>query len=427
MTEFENNTIEEENNNNAAENIEAVSEEQTENSSNSGKEKPRNPYAVYDYFVKTPSVFIAIISALITALSFLVNYVSYIIIIKQLNYWEVDKSVVSTNDRLSLYTFSIAIISLFIYIIASELVSTSFNNYVPFKTYVLSVKKRLKKDKETKKTHNKAIQILEKSYSTHNNSSKKEKEQKKELEKIKVEYNKINNELNNIQNELMHKKKSYKWRMRLQLFIAFFVLLFVDFFMLSILSTIDISDYWVSIVIMCLSQFFSVYFINWVVMNIRVHSNIKQYSKGSKSLDELEAEIKNIEYPSEKIKNHGIRSLFSNFSLLTILISVFIVFLTLIVVTSTLPNKNFLIKKMKYIEVDTIPYVAVYSDSEVMVFEEVEISNGVAKIHTSNQKIIPVKNGISYKIVEFEKVEKINIERINSNEDNITNNGESLE
>ena len=78
-----------------------------------------------------------------------------------------------------------------------------------------------------------------------------------------------------------------------------------------------------------------------------------------------------------------------------------VLFLVIVFATGTKPTNVF-----KSVIIDETQYVAVYTDSESMVLEEVTIENGRAQVDTTKQLIIPIY-GIKYEVIRFGEVERI--------------------
>ena len=369
-------------------------------------------------------MFIAVISALLAILSFIINYILYLRTARILNYWNVDVTIISATDRFSFYVLCIATIYLFVTMVATGLTAISFNRYVPFKAYLLCAKNKIR---QLRNLNNSDIKRIKKLNKRNSNSSKEKQNNRKQVEELTSEVEKIKLDIRSIQNDLSKIKKDYNKAIRPNLVIVVLILIPTDFLIISSIITQNVFISMLYFVIICLTQFFLYYVVTLFITNIMVRKKIKQQREYKEALKNIQQEIFSAEYPIDMIKNHGIRSLFSNQSIITLIFEIAITILCFLIIASAFPISYKTNRKFKFIEQDSIKYVSVYSDSEIMVLEEVEITDGKAKIFTSNQRIIPTKDGISYKLVEFEKVEKMNIEKINSNEDNITNNGESLE
>ena len=365
-------------------------------------------YSIYNYLIKTPSILIAIVSGLLAIISFLINYAVYKQNVHYLQYWNVDPSVISNSNKQLFYTFCISIVFLLISTGVSAMIASAYSNNTPIYEYIRRSKIKLSELKKKNAVNIKACRLLKKSYIKHPASTNEEfaheienNEYYKSSKDLLIEINRLKKDLSK------YRKKLQKplWRRLITAYIILFISVIV--YMLVIINGFQAGWYkgFISVFFITTVQFIFNCLINRLTYGALARKRIKENPNSEEVFSKLDNELSEIQFPFEKLSKHGIKSLFSNVSIIIIIIGIIItaVFLNFAPLFDTSARMN---KQFKCVTIDEVQYISVYTDAETMVLEKVEIDDGKVIVYTKNQMIVPTK-GINYEVISFESVERI--------------------
>ena len=369
--------------------------EKWENKSN------RDDYRIYNYLVKTPAIFIAIISGLIAIGSFIINYATYFKTARELKHWNVDYSLISSSDKNIYYTLCFAVIFVLVTIILSSMISKAFMSYIPYKECVFRTKKRLSVLKKANMANRRALLDIKKSYIRSqkiNNGN-----DSNQTDEIIKQCDSGDKEILALKKELHKMKRTFLKDLIINVEFIFFVLILSDIVLTAMDFTKGIYKLLISAVVLFFAQLLIYTFINLIVVNIIVRMNIKKNPDHKKALESSNLVVSRLEYPIYKIFTYGFKSLFTNTQIYTIIINILLSFIIVFFIEVFFPINETPQKQFKCLSIDDTQYVAVYSNPDMMILEEAEICENKLKVYTSKQRIIPTK-GTCYEVLNFNEV-----------------------
>lgn len=329
-------------------------------------------YKLYDYFKLHPSICLACISGCIAICSFIINCLVFKQTQKELSYWNVDSALISSSSKQMLFSFTFTIIYFMIIPFINFFIKDVYIAYIP-----LSV--RIKNLKVKNKFFKKRLKVCKK------NCNNKDD---------KYEIIDLYSELKDIEKYT----KQLKWDL--------LKILFKNIVLAYILTVI-------SITLLISSNRTNNTKENILTLNIAsvlviVLYCIVNYCLFHKVFKKIDKEDNYYpQFPSTKIFNIGIKSVFSDLNIFACIMSVFVsIILTFLFGTASTDyvKKQ---KEFKTISVDNKEYVAVYTDSKNMVLEEVSINNNNAVVYINKQRVVP-SDKYEFEIVKFNNVVRSN-------------------
>lgn len=366
-----------------------------------------NNYSIYNYFRKTPSMLIASVSGMMAFFSAIINYATYLQNARELRLWNIDPAIISSSDKHIFYSLCLSAIFIFLSVFVSTILCDITFNFKPFHELLYRLKLQMSEvSREVKsgiKRMKKIKSLIEKKQKENNNEENQiYKSQLTEIEKSTL---KIKKEFSERKKDIKKCKREYGKIIRVDLIISFIFLIILDSFFLSVNVYTNIWVNLLRIVIISVIQLVFYYLLGLFFTKISIRIAVKHYPDHDQAFKEKKDSLYRIESPIRKIKKHGIKSLFSNQALLTVFISAVLLIFTIFIYTF-LPVGIEHKKNAKCITINEVKYVAVFTNSEIMVLEEAEINEKNIRIYTSKQMIVPI-NDVKYEIINFESIERI--------------------
>ncbi len=383
--------------------------------------KSKNGYRIYNYFKNNMSSFLAFVSALIAAISVMLNFLGYITTKAYLSYFEVDPNIRVESMNL-LYLFAIGLTLIIVQCLSQSFLSSTFDTYRPYKQRFLLLKYSLKNIKKEWNLNHSNIRLIVRSLNRIHITDKN----KKEFDYIKNMSDKLKyNEQKVFTDYLKIKKVVRKQMLRnytlicMSCIVAWLALFFVFSVFLSI-SAVDTK-----------SSLFFTSFISLILVLISVLENWffscvlfidrKQIKKDALT-DKADRVLSYEDFPETPLETMLFgkpRNMLSDSNITKCLgTTIFVLFLLFILspwcVRESAKNQ----KEFFVVNENDIVYAVIYNDGEKMVLEKAEIVENNLTIDSKEQKVIDVI-GITTKKCTFENVvinrtEKVDYEDIDA-------------
>lgn len=369
--------------------------------------KKAESHSVYTYLSDHPSILIASISAIVAISSFFINFFSYMKEAQTLRFWNIDPALVCLNNQQTVYFFCFSLLYCIIAIIAISLISNTYLAYKPFVEYMISVKAKLSHcQKRLKKIKKKYISI--KRVSRNLQESTKGQPLSQEEEDIGREIEEEIAVCKSLKREAKRKKRSFVGMLCVNLSIAFILTGVASVIFICFLGTKHgLVRPIVTIIISTIIQFLLFCLSGYLGMRFAI-SKKKIIAQSENGTIDFSENIYQAEYPVMKIAKQGLSSFFSNatfFFILLNMVCLFIIYLLAYAIpqSTTIQER----KQFKILSIENIQYVVIYSDPEKMVLEEATITDGVAAINVSKQRIVSV-DAYPFEVITLEKAIRVN-------------------
>ncbi len=311
-----------------------------------------NEHSIYDYMKKTPSIFIASISALVAIITFFAKLMTNISAKQELAFWEIKPEHFNTGTESIVFIATIAIVYALINILLTMWFSATCDAYWPYKKRDLTMKYLQK--------------ALKKSYKKVEKASKKRtltEEEKSQLDTYSS-FCKSRKEV----------KKDGKKKLFSNLLPIFFIMGVVTFFF-AVTTTSYYENVWLVLVVCVLVQSGSL----WIITKINSKYAVNKKELKEKCMDpdfikEQKIGYDNDKYPVEKIFSKGLRSVAKNSTIIAIVVTLLLNCFVLCI-TYSFTDKN-PIKRDKYFQTTELKgkqYAIVYQVGNQYFLEEAEI------------------------------------------------------
>ncbi len=362
-------------------------------------------YSIFNYFKKTPAILISFVSGAVAVVSFLINYAIYLQTSRELQYWNVDPAVVSSSNKHLFYMLCFSVIFILLLFGISALISKSFVSYFPFQMLARQLRLEMKSNQKYCKQAIKDSRSIKKALKMQNSCEYESLiRQESELNVFEKTCREGLQKLNSLRKRLSVCKRQNRKPITENLLVAFLLLLFSYAIRFQTDFSTSICKILLKALVFATLHFITCCFACLLTNSIVGHQRIKAKSE-NEVFSEFEEKLSSVEYPLQRLSKNRIKSMLSNgvikMAFLNSVISMLVLFLVIVFATGTKPTNVF-----KSVIIDETQYVAVYTDSESMVLEEVTIENGRAQVDTTKQLIIPIY-GIKYEVIRFGEVERI--------------------
>ena len=353
-----------------------------------------NENSIYDYLKQTPSLLIAVISALVAIMTFFAKLFSFIVARKELAFWEISLAYAnSATNRVTLFSAIASLLYSFSLMIASMWFRTTYDAYLPQKKLRLAIQYYMKSEKKRIKDV-----MRQKSSRT---SSIQDSQVSESLKKLCSLCNELDRE--------------FKQMFFINLFPMCLILFFVFVLYLGISSPTMSRSIWRIAGICAIVQIVTF----GVVAKIHSAKTLdkKSLKKGDLSGDTIKtlgAARRIDKFPLSKVLSAGPREILKNETIWTILFTLVLNCFLVLVLHLLLPSTP--IASNKSLAITTInnqPYAIVYQTDDKIFLEaaEIQVSNATSNpvyhltVYTNEQQILS-PNAISFSIYEFESITK---------------------
>ena len=380
--------------------------------------KPINEYSIYDYLKEHPSIFFAFFSAVVAAISVMLNFLVYLATTGYLSYFEVQTNVhiVSANF---LYFFAIGLAFYIVQSLSQRFISSTFEAYRPYKQRFMLHKYALKNIKEEWKygrNIRKQLYIELKKVNITDDNRDEISSIEQSHSQIKEKEHQIFADYCDVKRDIRKQRLFYYSLIGISCLFSWLAMFFVFYMLLSVSATsLNPSILFCSLLTLVYVFLFALE--NWFLSCV-LHINRKQIKKDAIA----DKENRVLSYddfpptPLETIVLGNIRSTLSNSNITRCLGTILLSIILLSFVSSWGAHKSAENQKEFFVVNEgDIVYAVIYNDGQKMVLEKAEITENQLIINTTEQKIIDAI-GIPTKKYTFENVFLNRIEVVNHND-----------
>ena len=374
----------------------------------------REDCKVFDYLSKHPTVLISIISACVIVISFILNSVNYMKVVKYLQSWGINADAVNIDNWNEIYQLAGISILILLNVVFMQIMSTTLDKHLRNIKIILIYEEVEKKLKKSIKKINKNMQLLK---------EKMDLEQQKALDEA-------NKTLKFIEDEKKKKVGGFRRSVILTSIIVGFFSIIASIYMFILIEP-NLS--WGYIILFSFILVFS----NVFLLPITNYWNEKRKKRREIKFDKIIEESANgrfdflekesdDEYILDKLLDLKLREVFSDkrirdiLIILAVWISITFVFLYFMDSYSW-SNQTIL----PIVHEEDKCYAIIYANNDFYYLEEVEIKGEKIDVHLTKQKLIS-KDGVEYQVYTFENenVNKIPKEKeTNTNFSGVTSDG----
>ena len=388
--------------------------EKAENPALSDTEK-ESSYSIYNYLKKTPSVLIALVSGCVAFVSFAINYISFLQDYKLAKYWDINTSIIKVSGDKALYTILFSFFLIVVSLMINGLLRHSFDAFTPYYNWHKYCRQRLKHTKKGLKQNKQRIQKIKKLKSQTKTiigetpdsaATQDESEQAgSTLEDIDAEIDDTISENTNLKRDVKKAHRFNRVRFGINILIAFIAQYAVAYIYLITTQYQPVGQAWLFAAVLTVLWLILPCLLNYITMR-RKYSKSKKTSEKHNKPTPIWNEDDDHEFPIEKVVLHGVKKMMTNSWFAQ---TAFCVVYSLVMLMLTIGIRNSSYEDQKRFEtvwIDNTQYVSVYSNSEIIVLEEVDINNGEAKIYLAKQRIV-LPTDYPYEVITFDSVKQI--------------------
>lgn len=359
----------------------------------------KDKYSIFNYLKKHPAAVIACFSSMVAVITFMSQFLVYIVSKNTLTYWNFDPTYASFDNDSLLYSAIAAIV----YVIITSFATTWFlktsDVYIERKRYYLIDTLFYK---EHSRICNRQNQKLEKLKLIPNID-------KDEVFEIEDSINKTRQRIKELKKETKHKKRKAHFFFLINVLPIFLLVCIFDFVLSFMIASKE--HLLESMFVICVIHISTYYFMFGFEKRSQIKKNKLKKDIQSKNIDDVINKNQcEKEYPlfALFIKGDGV----SNSAFITQAISIFLV-LIFLVFAFALGSTNSQKAKtdIQIANIDGEQYAVVYYSDDTYYLEKVCIENRILTIFTNEQRILSTSD-ISFSVQRFEKVIKIDGDKI---------------
>ena len=355
-------------------------------------QKSSDQYSIIEYLIRTPSVMIAAVSGIIAVCAFLVEMASFLYEVKELDYWNIEWSILQEKSQPLFYYFLFALFLSATTLIVSLVIRKSFQCYAPYSAILGYLKRRIKNCKKTIRT---VARLTHRKLKKANDDS----QECSKLDGSESELKKEKAELSALSKTVRKMRRYYLTDLVAHIVLSGAIVWIVYSFICRMFENDGYIPYYIfacgaTVIHMGLYCLFE-----WIRMIIRARKDRKRLESKELSIEIAMENAGLSEYPIQNLAINGVKKNLSNSAIINALVSTLLSFIIAIAIMS-FPFLYRPKRTMKCVMLDNIQYVAVYSTSTIMVLEEAHIMGNTVKINTARQRVVPLSD-VSYEMRRF--------------------------
>lgn len=358
-------------------------------------------YKIYEYLKKNPGVFAVSGAAIITALSYLISFCSYLFESAKLNYWNIDPIYINPYAASRLYgtiASFIFLCLLFVVFSVNEMLAEKSAPVMQKEFYY----KKIKKEYQKEVTMQILLRLLPRCFRT--SSDKTQGNHSANARKT----------IENLKKRVLEQKKEMNRQIRAQQLLVVFLLSLSIFIWICIVVNVSPVPFFVKLVVSVAASILLTTLMFKTAQNAFIDKkNIKKEAVQQYNALEIKADVPQAVFPLKKIlsgdyslkhPDRKIKRATANF----LIIIVFVVTALLICFLfwgsqNAKEQTQFLITS-----VDGGDYAIIYNNGENAILVRCEEAGNTLTIDSSYQKVVSIE-GLDYSIRQYKKVERRSI------------------
>ena len=351
-------------------------------------------YHIYEYFKDHPSVFFAIMSTAVAAITLILNFTAFLSKNSYLSYFGVDNVLYKPSTQFVSF-IAITMIYTATLLLFQGFLSITFESYLPYRRELLKNKYLLMNIKAGIKERKREIKRIKKELLFFTDASFDESETTKTLKQL----DQLLKKDKQLESERLSVKKAITRRSLVYIFPI--IITCITIWMILCIATIillsmSIFDWDIIIRASAILSALSVAFFtieNWFLSCV-LWDDKKTLKRNAKyEIDYTPTYHELPEFPINTIFRGNVKSLLSDSNCKRIIGLVILCLLMIIIVSSWSGSQSALNQKEFYvIDIDNQKYVLIYNNGENAILEEAEIKGDSLIINTTHQVIIPSNN-----------------------------------
>lgn len=364
--------------------------------SNSSEEKLKA------YLRKTPSILIALVSAVVTIVSVMIGYAGRLSNIAFLKYWNIDEIYATIETKNVAYLVINSIIWTIAVLISSAIIESSFVNHYHYSTFARYAKKQIKAFSKAYNERKNQLTSVEKMFWNHKKATSEDFEIWKGIESVQNELIEQEQLLKSLRKG--NRRELWTWR---KILLAHYALAEIILFFALWLSTtaITASENFTVLLSSLFSLLFSTFWAYCTTKNQRssIKSSITQIISGKDETDFFKQLEKMNELENKQYEKN--RSFFDfDFKLaIVLIIALLMMVLTLRPLFSYMSAASQ--KEFEVLIAGDSSEAVIFHSEDTYILEKAEINENIITIDTAKQRILKT-NDIAFEKMTFDTVVK---------------------
>lgn len=357
------------------------------------KKSEENEYSIYDYLKYTPSITIAIISAIVAIVTFFARLITIISARQELAFWEIKSEHYSMGNESFVFIFTVVIIYAFVTTLLAMWYSATYEAYLPYKKRDLTVR-------YFKKVHTKTIREIKrkikKGIATDN-----EKEYLNCFEELRLSHKRV--------------KKDAKRELIINVLPILFAMCIVTCFYATVMTN-NCENTWSVVVACVLTQILTLYILSKLsVVHIINKKDIKNKCMDLESIEQQTVGNDVNRFPLGTLFSRGIRSALKNSTIIAIVLTLLLNCCVMCVSYAFIEKEP--IERDEYFQtltLDGVQYAIVYQNGNQYFLEESKATmkeikgeepREILTVYTNRQRIITCDD-ITIEVKKYDEIIK---------------------
>ena len=357
---------------------------------------------IKEYLKKTPTVLIAVVSAIVTVMSVIIGYAGRLSNVAYLKYWNVDELYATLETKNVAYLAVNSVMWMVAITIANGIAERAVANYYHYSVVERYIQKQIGVCLKIYKSSEKQVVLIEKDFWSNKHATEKDFFLWKKIASIKEDLKLQRQALKELKYENRHNIWRWKKALIIDSVAAEAILFFTAWLSFTVVSLTELT----SITLLSFLQLALAFFYSYENTKnqreaLRKHSQESVFAKENLRLSERIKKLKKSESEQyEKNRGH-FKVDFKSVILL--------VLATIVAVLFVMPLAGFLSAKsqrrFKILPHETTNEIVVFHNEDTYILEEAKINENTITINTAKQRILKT-NDIAFEKMTFDTVVK---------------------